>query len=169
MLCPNKNSPPIVDVGFFRAPIICNNLLVKVHYEFGSSNRKQKARVSSSNSYLSSLGLFYDLTKNREEQDLQLIHCFYNMIICVNCGEVFRRVHWNNRGKKSIVWICVIRLKNTGLFCDARTIADIDTRLQELQSELLKLASSKVDCDDVADEDRFTVEFKSGLTVDVKE
>ena len=122
-------------------------------------------------------------------------HCFAQMIICGNCGEVFRQVHWNNRGKKSVVWRCVSRLENTGLFCDARTVpesqieqvlvtainqalcykdaflvtlqnniepviihendqtlATIDKRLEELQTELLKLASSKADCEDVADE-----------------
>ena len=197
-------------------------------------------------------------------------HCFAQMIICGNCGEVFRRVHWNNRGKKSVVWRCVSRLENTGLFCDARTVPEsqieqvlvtainqtlcdkdnflvtlqnnietviihendqtldaIDKRLEELQTELLKLASSKADYEDVADEiyrlreekqkvqldnvgrdelkkritdmgdflrkqptaiteydeplvrrliekvtvyeDKFTVEFKSGVTVDVDE
>ena len=122
-------------------------------------------------------------------------HCFAQMIICGNCGEVFRRVHWNNRGKKSVVWRCVSRLENTGLFCDARTVPEsqieqvlvtainqtlcdkdnflvtlqnnietviihendqtldaIDKRLEELQTELLKLASSKADYEDVADE-----------------
>lgn len=52
------------------------------------------------------------------------IHCFSNMIVCGNCGEVFRRVHWNNHGKKSVVWRCVSRLENTGLFCDARTVPE---------------------------------------------
>ncbi len=117
------------------------------------------------------------------------------MIICSNCGEVFRRVHWNNRGKKSVVWRCVSRLENTGLFCDARTVpesqieqmlvsainqtlgqkntflatlqknietilsrennqplVDIESRLQELQQELLKLASSKADSAEVGAE-----------------
>jgi site-specific DNA recombinase len=183
---------------------------------------------------------------------------------------VFSRVHWNNRGKKSIVWRCASRLENTGLFCDARTVlestieqvlvtainntlsgkdtflttlqdniatvinrennralADIDKRLEELQTELLKLATSNADYEKVGDEihhlrdrkqklqvenanrdelkkriadistflrkqptaiteydeqlvrrliekvtvyeDKFTVEFKSGLTVDVNE
>ncbi|MDD3874572.1 MAG: recombinase zinc beta ribbon domain-containing protein [Methanosarcina sp.] len=192
------------------------------------------------------------------------------MIICGNCGEIFRRIHWNNRGKKSVVWRCVSRLENTDLFCDARTVlestieqalvtainnalsgkdtflttlqnniatvlskendktlTDIDARLEELQTELLKLASSKADYEDVAEEiyrlreqkqkmqmenanrdelkkriadmgtflleqptalteydeqlvrrliekvtvfeDKFTVEFKSGVTVDVDE
>lgn len=104
-------------------------------------------------------------------------------------------VHWNNRGKKSIVWRCVSRLENTGLFCDARTVlestieqvlvtainqtlcdkdsflitlrdniatvinrendktlADIDKRLEELQMQLLKLASSNADYEKVGDE-----------------
>ena len=52
------------------------------------------------------------------------IHCFSNMIICGECGEVFSRVHWNNRGKKSVVWRCASRLENTGLFCDARTLPE---------------------------------------------
>ena len=46
-------------------------------------------------------------------------HCFAQIVICSNCDEVFRWVHRNNRGKKSIVWLCVSRLENTGLFCDA--------------------------------------------------
>ena len=197
-------------------------------------------------------------------------HCFAQIIICGKCGEVFRSVHWNNRGKKSIVWRCVSRLENTGLFCDARTVlestieqvlvtainqtlcdkdsflitlrdniatvisresdkalSDIDKRLEELQNELLKLATSNADYDKVGDEihhlrdqkqklllesanrdelkkriadmsaflkkqstflneydeqlvrrliekvtvyeDKFTVEFKSGVTVDVNE
>jgi len=122
-------------------------------------------------------------------------HAFSQIIICAKCGEVFRRVHWNNRGKKSIVWRCASRLENTGLFCDARTVpesqieqvivaainqtlcekdsflttlrdniatvinresdkalADIDKRLEELQTELLKLATSNADYEKVGDE-----------------
>ncbi|MDQ0415782.1 recombinase family protein [Mesobacillus stamsii] len=136
-------------------------------------------------------------------------HCFSQMIICGTCGEVFRRVHWNNRGKKSIVWRCVSRLENTGLFCDARTVqessleqvlikainetlsekdsflsilenniatvisqdnnqalADIDKRLGKLQAELLKLASTKSDYEDVADEIYTFSEQKQKVQVD---
>lgn len=135
------------------------------------------------------------LSKNGKKRSFSSNHCFSNMVICGNCGEVFRRVHWNNRGKKSIVWRCVSRLENTGLFCDARTVlestieqvlitainqtlcdkdaflttlqknietvlyhendttlAGIDKRLEELQTQLLKLASSKADYEDVANE-----------------
>lgn len=121
-------------------------------------------------------------------------HCFSQRIRCGKCGEIFRRIHWNNRGKKSIVWRCVNRVDHTGK-CDARTISEfaleqvcltainqvlcgkkdflamlqhnietvlshnndetlatIDTRLEELQTQLVKLASSKAGYDDVAEE-----------------
>jgi site-specific DNA recombinase len=197
-------------------------------------------------------------------------HCLANIVYCGVCGEFYRRIHWYNRGKKSIVWRCISRLENTGLFCDARTVpesqieqvlvkainqtlcdrdtflttlqnnietvlshgndqvlADIDKRLKELQAELLKLATSNADYEKVGNEiyhlreekqklqlesagrdeqkkrisdmgtflreqptalteydeslirrliekvtvyeDKFTVEFKSGLTVDINE
>ncbi len=135
------------------------------------------------------------LSQSGKKRNFSSNHCFSNMVICGNCGEVFRRVHWNNRGKKSIVWRCVSRLENTGLFCDARTVlestleqvtvaaindalsdrddflatlerniasvlgakndnalSEIDSRLQELQMQLVKLASSKADYEDVAEE-----------------
>jgi site-specific DNA recombinase len=122
-------------------------------------------------------------------------HCFAQIIVCGECGELYRRVHWNNRGKKSVVWRCVSRLENTGLFCEARTVLEstleqvmvtainqalcdkdhflitlqknietvichenshtlsaIDKRLTELQAELLKLASLKADYEKVGDE-----------------
>ena len=49
-------------------------------------------------------------------------HVFSQMVFCGECGELFRRVHWNNRGVKSIVWRCLSRLKPTGLECHARTV-----------------------------------------------
>ena len=207
---------------------------------------------------------------NGKNRTFSSIHCFSNMIICGGCGEFYRRIHWNNRGKKSVVWRCISRLENTGLYCEARTVLEstieqvlvtainrtlcdkdsflatlqnnieavicngndkslavIETRLQELQSELLKLASTKADYEKVGNEiyrlrdekqklqlesagrddlkkriadmsaflqeqpttlteydetlvrrliekvtiheDKFTVEFKSGLTVDINE
>jgi site-specific DNA recombinase len=136
-------------------------------------------------------------------------HCFSQMIICGTCGEVFRRVHWNNRGKKSVVWRCVSRLENTGLFCEARTVlestleqvmvrainqalcdkdtflvtlqnnietvliyeydqtlAGIDARLQELQAKLLKLATSKADYEGVADEIYYLREEKQKVQLE---
>ena len=49
-------------------------------------------------------------------------HCFAQIVICGECGEMFRRIHWNNRGCKSIVWRCLSRLEPTGQECHARTV-----------------------------------------------
>jgi len=135
------------------------------------------------------------LSQNGKKRNFSSNHCFSNMVFCGECGEVFRRIHWNNRGKKSIVWRCISRLENTGLFCDARTVQEseiqevvmrainntlgqkddflsilqhnievvlsrggnkgleeINKRLEELQIELLKLATSKSDFEDVVEE-----------------
>ena len=146
---------------------------------------------------------------NGKNRTFSSIHCFSNMIICGGCGEFYRRIHWNNRGKKSVVWRCISRLENTGLYCDARTVlestiervlvtainqtlcekddylitlqnnietvlfhdsdqalASIDAQLQELQAELLKLASSKADYENVADEIYRLREEKQKLQLD---
>ncbi len=50
-------------------------------------------------------------------------HSFSGIIYCSKCENSFNRIHWNNRGKKSIVWRCATRLKNsTG--CNARTVKE---------------------------------------------
>lgn len=81
-------------------------------------------------------------------------HCFAQIIICGNCGEVFRRVHWNNHGKKSIVWRCVSRLENTGLFCDARTV------LESAIEQVLVTAINQMLCD----KDDFLATLQDNIT-----
>ena len=54
-------------------------------------------------------------------------HCFSGMIYCGKCGEIFRRIHWNNRGTKSIVWRCITRLDKDGE-CDAKTVKEEDLK-----------------------------------------
>lgn len=111
------------------------------------------------------------------------------------CGDIYRRVHWNNRGCKSIVWRCVSRLEEKGSDCSSRTInettlqeavikainevlgskntfltvlqeniaavlnednaqtiQEIESRLNDLQQELLRLVNAKADYQKVADE-----------------
>lgn len=47
-----------------------------------------------------------------------------SIVFCGHCGDIFRRVKWNNRGCKSTVWRCVSRVlkKSSGIDCPARTI-----------------------------------------------
>ena len=59
---------------------------------------------------------------NGKKRSYSCNHCFSQIVICGECGEMFRRLHWNNRGVKSIVWRCISRLESTGLECHARTV-----------------------------------------------
>ncbi len=146
----------------------------------------QDELVRRSRGYISTSGKKRNFSSN---------HVFSQIIFCGECGEIYRRVHWNNRGKKSIVWRCVSRLENTGLTCHPRTVledmiglatvdainklrgqkdgfltilkenietvisetynnivSEIDKKLEELQKDLLRLANSKKDYNDIADE-----------------
>lgn len=59
---------------------------------------------------------------NGKKRSYSCNHCFAQLVICGECGEMFRRIHWNNRGCKSIVWRCLSRLEATGMECHARTV-----------------------------------------------
>lgn len=50
-------------------------------------------------------------------------HAFSRIVFCADCCEEFRRIHWNNRGKKSIVWRCRTRLEHKDQ-CQARTVSE---------------------------------------------
>ena len=60
-------------------------------------------------------------------------HCFSQMVVCGNCGEVFKRIHWNNHGCRSIVWRCASRLEQDGAVCNARTVNE-----KELEQVVLR-------------------------------
>ena len=49
------------------------------------------------------------------------------MVFCEDCGELYRRVHRNNHGCKSIVWCCISRLKPIAAEknCTNRTINEL--------------------------------------------
>ncbi|MEI3163795.1 MAG: recombinase family protein [Lachnospirales bacterium] len=40
---------------------------------------------------------------NGKKRSYSCNHCFSQIVICGDCGEMFRRIHWNNHGCKSIV------------------------------------------------------------------
>lgn len=54
-------------------------------------------------------------------------HCFAQMVFCGDCGELYRRVHWNNHGCKSIVWRCISRLEpgSADTNCTNRTVNEL--------------------------------------------
>jgi len=50
------------------------------------------------------------------------------IVFCEHCGEIYRRVKWNNNGCRSTVWRCVSRVqkKTSGIDCPARTVREED-------------------------------------------
>ena len=56
-----------------------------------------------------------------------------SLVYCGQCGDIYRRVHWNNRGCRSIVWRCVSRLEGKGSDCTASTINE-----ETLQTAVIK-------------------------------
>ena len=58
-----------------------------------------------------------------------------SIVFCGHCGDMYRRTHWNNHGKKQIVWRCVTRLNVPGVECPARTLSEI--QLQNLVLEAI--------------------------------
>ena len=47
-----------------------------------------------------------------------------SLCTCGKCGDVFRRVMWNNRGVHSAVWRCCTRVEHGPKECDAPTIKE---------------------------------------------
>lgn len=58
-----------------------------------------------------------------------------SIVFCGHCNDVFRRTHWNNHGKKQIVWRCITRLDAPGVECSARTLSEV--QLQNLVLEAI--------------------------------
>lgn len=133
--------------------------------------------------------------KNESKRVYSAKYALSSLVYCSECGEVYRRVTWNNRGTKSIVWRCVSRLEEKGGDCSSVTIPEeklklvvtkainraiggrdsflttlqeniemvlgeqydqktsaLDIKLDKLQNELLRLANSKADYENVANE-----------------
>lgn len=172
----NNGIVPQYYVENSHEPIISRDLYMQVQEEMVRranlhSGAKRKKRVYSSKYALSSI------------------------VYCPKCGDIYRRIAWNNRGKHSTVWRCCTRVEHGPGRCDAPTIQEsdlqaavvkainlalgnrdsmmtalqgnieavirqedetsaegINARLEELQKELLRLANSKKDYNSVADE-----------------
>jgi len=67
-------------------------------------------------------------------------HCFSQIVFCGDCGEFYRRVHWNNHGCKSIVWRCISRLEpsSAAMSCSNRTVNE------EVLKEVVVKAVNKI-------------------------
>ena len=133
--------------------------------------------------------------QNRKKRVYSSKYALSSIVYCSKCGDIYRRVVWNNRGKRSIVWRCctgvehgpgacnadaiheselqnlVVRAINMALGqkdtmydvlqrnveavltgTDGISLDEIDTRLEELQKELLNVANAKENYDSIVDE-----------------
>jgi DNA invertase Pin-like site-specific DNA recombinase len=66
-----------------------------------------------------------------------------NICTCTKCGDIYRRIVWNNRGKKSTVWRCCTRVENGPFACDASTVQE-----SELQNATVKAINQLLSCSD---------------------
>lgn len=145
---------------------------------------------------------------NRKKRVYSSRYALSSLVYCPKCGDIYRRIAWNNRGKHSIVWRCVSRVEHGPQCCDAPTVQeselhdavmkainkayhirdavleqlqqnidavlseaeqpaeDVNGRLEELQKELLKLANSKADYTEIADEIDRLREMKQNAMVE---
>lgn len=55
-------------------------------------------------------------------------YALLSRVFCAHCGDIYRRIAWNNQGYRSIVWRCVSRVekKKSGIDCPARTLREED-------------------------------------------
>lgn len=76
---------------------------------------------------------------NRKKRVYSSKYALSSIVYCGHCGDIYRRVHWNNRGYKSIVWRCVSRLEEKGSECTAPTINEetLQTAVVKAINELL--------------------------------
>ena len=64
-----------------------------------------------------------------------------SIVYCSKCGEIYRRIAWNNRGKHSTVWRCCTRVEHGPTACDAPTIQESDLQAVVVQAINLALGS----------------------------
>ena len=62
---------------------------------------------------------------------------------CSKCGDIYRRVVWNNRGKRSIVWRCCTRVEHGPGACNADAIHE--SELQNLVVRAINMALGQKD------------------------
>lgn len=146
---------------------------------------------------------------NKKKRVYSSKYALSSIVYCSLCGDIYRRIAWNNRGKHSIVWRCCTRVEHGPKKCNAETILEaelqgavvqainttiggkegilatleeniklvfaledkssiesINTKLEDLQKELLKLANAKKDYSDIATEIDHQRELKQKAMLD---
>ena len=62
-------------------------------------------------------------TENSRKRRFSSNHAFSQIVFCSECEEIYKRLHWNNRGSKYIVWRCLSHLHEKKT-CNSRTVRE---------------------------------------------
>ena len=62
--------------------------------------------------------------QNRKKRVYSSKYALSSIVYCSKCGEIYRRIAWNNRGKRMVVWRCCTRVEHGPKACDADTIKE---------------------------------------------
>ncbi|MBU3196011.1 recombinase family protein [Clostridium algidicarnis] len=76
--------------------------------------------------------------KGRKKRVYSSKYALSSIVYCPKCGDIYRRIAWNNRGKHSFVWRCVTRVEHGPERCDAPTVGE--TELQEAVIKAINMA-----------------------------
>lgn len=85
-----------------------------------------------------------NMTSGRDGQKHRIYSSRYalsSICTCMKCGDIYRRVVWNNRGKKSVVWRCCTRVEHGPSACSAPTIPE-----EELQQAVVDAMDTVLEC-----------------------
>ena len=74
-------------------------------------------------------------------------YALFSLCTCEKCGDIYRRIAWNNRGKHSTVWGCCSRVQGGPKECDSPTIKeeDLQAKVMAAINELYGKKSSVID------------------------
>ena len=78
---------------------------------------------------------------NRKKRVYSSKYALSSIVYCSRCGEIYRRIAWNNRGKHSTVWRCCTRVEHGPTACDAPTIQEPDLQAAVVKAINLTLGN----------------------------
>lgn len=83
--------------------------------------------------------------QNKKKRTYSSKYALSGIVFCEHCGDIYRRIIWNNHGCRSTVWRCVSRVlkKTSGIDCPARTVKE-----EELHRTVVEAINRVLDQDD---------------------
>lgn len=78
---------------------------------------------------------------NRKKRVYSSKYALSSIVYCSKCGEIYRQIVWNNRGKHSTVWRCCARVEHGPTACNAPTIQEQDLQAAVVQAINLTLGN----------------------------